>query len=77
MSNAQTWTIIGTLLGVVALLTAGALQVMRSSLNEFRAELKTSRAEIRGDIAVLTTRVEHIDRDVQNLVNRRFEGPAA
>ena len=70
MSNAQTWAIIGTLATVVVALTAGTLATVRS-------ELRALRAELRGDIAVLTTRVEHIDRDVQNLVNRRFEGPAA
>lgn len=65
MNDAQTWTVIG---GFLAILTVGMGLVLRT----VRAEIEVVAAEFRGEFKTMTTKVEHLDRDVQRLVEHTF-----
>lgn len=60
MNDAQTWTLIGGFF---------ALMVTMISLT-----LRAVRAEIGGLRSTLEARIDHLDRDVQTIVNRLMEG---
>jgi hypothetical protein len=67
MSDPQAWTLIGvfsaSILGGLTLVTTMLSRVIRAEIGGLRAE-----------IATLTARFDHLDRDVQTLSERMWRG---
>lgn len=83
MSGALAWTLI---VGFLAILAGGQAAVVasvrasaRSAERALRAELRELRADLLAELRVLATRLDRIERDVERLHARVFDGekPAA
>ncbi len=87
MNEPQIWTLIGVfgtaMFGLVALVLTsirGQLTGMRSELTteirgfrtEMTSEMGSLRTEMLAGFTVLGSRMDHLDRDVQLLMNREF-----
>ena len=83
LNEPQVWTLIGVfgtaMFGLVALVLTSIRGQFASMRSEITAEIRGIRTEMTSGFTVLgaridslSTRVDHLDRDVQNLMNREF-----
>jgi len=80
MSGALAWTAIVGFLTILATGQAAliglVLRVVRAQGDVSRAELRELRTEILGELRVLGTRFDAVDRDLHRLHARVFDGEA-
>ena len=69
LNEPQVWTLIGVFGTAMFGLVALVLTSIRSQFSGMRAELT---AEMRAGFSVMGSRMDHLDRDVQLLMNREF-----
>jgi hypothetical protein len=80
LNEPQAWTLIGVfgtaMFGLVALVLTSIRGQFTSMRAEMGAELRSLRSdlssEMRSGFTVLGSRMDHLDRDVQLLMNREF-----
>lgn len=92
LNEPQIWMLIGvfgaSMVGMMTLVSSTFVRVLRAEIGAVRGEIGSLRHEIdslrhelRTEIArveqVLSTRIDHLDRDVQVLMRRVFDDPAA
>ena len=76
MTEPQVWTLIAVfatiMVGTQTLLITGVRSQIGSLRTELKADIGGLRGEMNARFDALTSKVDHLDRDVQLLMNREF-----
>ena len=67
MNDAQTWTLIGGFLTLM-------LTMIGLTVRTVRAEIGALGARFDGGFSTLEARIDHVDRDLQAVINRLLDG---
>lgn len=84
LNEPQVWTVIGVfataLFGLLGFVTTSISRTIRTEIGSVRTELGSEIGSLRNEMGVrfdsLSSRIDHLDRDVQFLMKRELEDRA-